>query len=174
MGRHSNTDDSIFLSSCHCFLSSFQACLALGKKHMNINEIDSEGANCLTWCADVYRMSACLQLGADVTRSWKEDGEVVNAFTYTMTNPLIWTIEEEEIAINQSMLLLSVGIDPLDKVISGKFKRVVKPQVELWLAGIEAAKPCFEDIFDNEVLESLVLSFVFSEAFLRKALQNCK
>merc|ERR1712167_87013 len=73
---------------------------------------------------------------------------------------------------NFALMLLSVGADP--ELPEGKtIPSVMKPQIQSWIEQIDTAKPCLEALFDDEMLEQLLMGFVFNEAFLRKALENC-
>ena len=61
---------------------AFQACIALGKPHLDINATDQFGCHCLTWCNSLWSINVCLQMGADVNYTWRFEGRVYNAFTW--------------------------------------------------------------------------------------------
>merc|ERR1712167_60973 len=127
--------------------------------------VDDLGANCLAFCAaadDTWRMNVCVQMGANVNQVWKEDGLSYNIIKYVQDR-----IGEESME-GMFLMLLSVGADPRGAVLPQR----VKAQVSLWLESLETAKQCFTAIFDNEALENELASFVFHEAFLRKALNS--
>merc|ERR1712167_142938 len=101
------------------------------------------GRNCLGYCNDTYRMSVCLQMGADANRSFRAG----NFSTY-----FSWHIRVNG-SKSLGLMLLSAGADPLDtKIPAG-----MKPQIRSWIEQIDTAKPCLELIFDDEILEQLLM-----------------
>merc|ERR1739841_265909 len=115
-------------------------------------------------------MSVCLQMGAKVNLTFTANGvgsyNTFSWFCKCYNND--W--ERDAHPPNCMILLLSVGADPLDAEVPQE----LRPQIQLWISGLEAAKQCLAAIFDNAMLEKEIADFVFNETFLRKALNQCK
>ena len=78
-------DESLFLESCQTFGNSMFKSLLVMKKHVDFYATDNEGANCLIYCVDVYRLDVCLKIlppiDVNSTHTDKDTGEVFNALT---------------------------------------------------------------------------------------------
>merc|ERR550514_1555790 len=152
-------EQTIFQEMCTQHLTGFIVCVALG--NIDVEATDKDGSNCLAHCADAYRMGVCLEMGADIHKIFEDVYENFKG------NPFAWKISAS--AWDLGLILLGAGSNPENT----KLPPEMKPQIEYWIAQIDTAKPCLEAIFDDEMLEQLLMGFVFNEAFLKKALQNC-
>ena len=155
-------EESLFLDSCARSDSMFNSFLVM-KKHVDFYSKDNEGANCLAYCDNVYKLDTCLKIlpPIDVNDIFteKDTGKVFNALTFNS--------QFGGRTYQMCLMLLSVGCDPRNATFNAK----IKSQVQKWIFAIECAKKYLKNIFDNEMLEAEVIAFVFNEDFLRKALR---
>ena len=79
-------------------------------------------------------------------------------------------------------MLLSAGSDPgsfsdpvsRGVVIKSKTYCLLQAQAKRWIKELECAKKYFQAIFDNDVLENLLCSFIFVESYLAKVIDWSK
>merc|ERR1739841_241352 len=102
-------------------------------------------------------------MGVKVNRTWNEHGKLYNCFTYACE-------QIDYYNKNILLMLLSVGTDPLNSAVPME----LRPQIQSWLSELETAKQCLTAIFDDAMLEKEIADFVFNEAFLKKALDQCE
>merc|ERR1712139_55534 len=105
-------------------------------------------------------------MGSKVNGIWRENDGIYDAFKWHCKKNIFFDRNDRNAVLS---LLLSVGADPLDCNIPEE----LKPQIQLWLSGVESAKQGLAAIFDNAALEKEVIDFLFHETFLRKALNQC-
>ena len=136
------------------------------REHVNLQELDNEGANVLFWCTSCYCIDICLRYGVDmhtiaITNAYAK----CNAFQYHLK----WFQHnggKEYMAM--ALMLLSAGADPRNSEIPEE----MKTEVRRWVSSLGCAKRLLAKIFDNASLEREARDFHYNERFLRKALSN--
>merc|ERR1712167_567674 len=158
-GHSINDRDSrgrtIFHFMCKKSIPGFQSCLALGSIDVFAEAKETGKVTCLFYCQDEYRLGKCLEIGADPNAKW------VITMSPNYNSPFTFKIYKKQ--WNQCLQLLSAGANPQ----SSRIPEVMKGQIQEWIKQIETAKLCLETLFDDEMLEELLMTFVFNEAFLR-------